>query len=96
MNRMKQVSLSWGMLAELLGMQCGPLCSSIFPIFSDQHSDSWNQDTKFCLHAAGGIYVNENFEHLAGTIQISGSKAKYGGAVLRSSSGVFGTILRWL
>ena len=47
-------------------------------------------------HPAGGIHVNENFEHLAGTIQISGSKAKHGGAVLRSSSGVFGRILRWL
>ena len=31
MNRMEQVLLSWGMLAELLGMKCGPLCSSIFP-----------------------------------------------------------------
>ena len=50
-------------------------------------SFSWNLDTKFCLHATGGIYVNESFEHLAGTIQISGSSAKNnGGAVLRSSS----------
>ena len=61
-----------------------PLCSSIFPIFSDQHSDSWNQDTKVCLHAAGGIYVNENFEHSGGKIEVSNSSAEQnGGAVLK-------------
>ena len=71
-------------------MKCGPLCSSIFPIGPIQYSFSWNPDTKFCLHAAGGIYVNENFEQLEGKIGISGSSAKYnGGAVLRSPSWVF-------
>jgi len=59
--------------------------------------DSWNQDTKFCLHAAGGIYVNANFEHSGGKIEVSNSSAEQGGgAVLRSSSWVFGGILRWL
>jgi len=52
-----------------------------------QHSDSWNLDTKFCLHAAGGIFVDDNFEHSAGKIEISGTSAQEnGGAVLRSSS----------
>ena len=68
----------------------------IFPICPVQCSDSCNPDTKLCLNAAGGIYVYVNFEHLAGTIQIAGSSSKNGGAVLRSSSGVFGRILRWL
>ena len=70
-------------VAELLGLKCGPLCSSIFPIFSGQHSDSWNLDTKFCLHAAGGIYVEGNFEHLEGKIQISGSSAEHDGGAVR-------------
>ena len=49
------------------------------------------------LHAAGGIFVSDTFEHLEGKIEISGSSAwTHGGAVLRSSSGVFGAILRWL
>ena len=66
-----------------------------FPIFSDQRSCSWNLDTKFFLHAAGGMFVIDNFIHSGGKIQISGSSAKeYGGAVLRSTSGVFGRILR--
>ena len=87
MNRMEQVSLSWGMLAELLGMQCGPLCSSIFPKCLVKRSFSCSLDTKFCLHAAGGIYVYDNFANSGGKIDIAGSSAnEYGGAVLRSSS----------
>ena len=43
-------------------------------------------------HPAGGIYVYDNFASSGGNIKISGSSAKkYGGAVLRSSFGVFGT-----
>ena len=43
-------------------------------------------------HPAGGIYVYDNFASSGGNIKISGSSAKkHGGAVLRSSSGVFGT-----
>ena len=73
-----------------------PVVQFYFPIFSDQHSDSWNLDTKFCLHAAGGICVAKSFTN-SGEIQISGSSAeKDGGAVRRSSSWVFGRILRWL
>ena len=89
----------FAMVAELLGMKCGPLqfCSSNNMSSLVQCSFSWNLDTKFCLHAAGGIYVNDNFNHWKGMIYISGSLAKQrGGAMLRSSSGVFGTILRWL
>ena len=87
MNRIEQVLLSLAIFAELLGMKCGPLCSSDFPIFSDQHSFSCTLDTKFCLHAAGGIYVYDNFANSGGNIKISGSSAKErGGAVLRSSS----------
>ena len=52
--------------------------------------------TKFCLHAAGGIFVKQNFANSGGNIKISGSSAENGGAVLRSSSWVFGRILRWL
>ena len=52
-------------------------------------------DTKFCLHVAGGIYVEQSFAISGGTVDISGSSAFDGGAVLRSSSGVFGRILRW-
>ena len=58
-----------------------------FPICLVLCSCSWNLDTKFCLHAAGAIYVDGNFEHLEGKIKISGSSAKkHGGGVLRSSS----------
>ena len=75
------------MVAELLQIQCGPLCSFFLPICLVQYSFSCILDTKFCLHAAGGVFVYDNFEHLAGTIQISGSSAKgRGGAMLRSSS----------
>ena len=75
------------MVADLLGMKCGPLCSSIFPICPVQYSVSWNLDTKFCLHAAGGIFVAESFNN-SGEIQIAGSSAKkYGGAVLRTPLG---------
>ena len=52
-----------------------------FPIFSDQHSDSCNLDSKFCLHAAGGIYVHRNFIHSGGNLSISGSSADWAGAV---------------
>ena len=87
MNRIEQVLLSLAIFAELLGMKCGPLCSSDFPIFSDQHSFSCTLDTKFCLHAAGGIYAPQKSFNLGGNIKISNSSAqKYGGAVLRSSS----------
>ena len=73
--------------AELLGMKCGPLCSSIFPICLFLCSFSCNLDTKFCLHATGGIYVEEKFTNSRGKIQISGSWANdAGGAVLGSSS----------
>ena len=61
-----------------------------------QYSFSWNLDSKFCLHAAGGIYVEQSFTNSGGKIQISGSSAKNGGAVLRCSSWVFGTILKKL
>ena len=72
------------MVAELLQIQCGPLCSSIFPICTVQCTFSWNLDTKFCLHAAGGIYVSENFEHSGGKIEVSNSSAEQnGGAVLK-------------
>ena len=84
-------------ISALLGMKCGPLCSYIyiFPICLVQYSFGWNPDTKFCLHPAGGIAVVHNFTN-SGEIQISGSSAhKDGGVVLRSSSWVFGTILRW-
>jgi len=67
-----------------------------FPICPVQYSFSWNLDTKFCLHAAGGIYVEHNFTHSGGRVDISGSSAESnGGAVLRSSSWVFGRIWRW-
>ena len=67
-------------------MKCGPLCSAIFPICLVLCSFGGSLDTKFCLHAAGGIYVNDNFIHSGGNLSISGSSAKHGGAVLRSSS----------
>ena len=78
------------MVAELLGMQRGPLqfCSSNNMSSLVQCSFSCVLDIKFCLHAAGGIYVNVNFTHSGGRVDISGSSAKYdGGALLRSSSG---------
>ena len=53
-------------------------------------SFSWNLDTKFCLHAAGGIFVQDNFNNTGGNIKISTSLAKEsaesGGAVLRICS----------
>ena len=52
--------------------------------------------TKFCLHAAGGIYVEQSFTNSGGKIEVSNSSAEEnGGAVLRSSSWVFGRNLRW-
>ena len=48
------------------------------------------------VHVAGGIYVEQSFANSGGKVDISGSSAEHGGAVLRSSSGVFGRILRWL
>ena len=56
---------------------------------------SCNLDSKFCLHGAGGIYVNDNFINSGGNLSVSGSSAENGGAVPRSSSRVFGRILRW-
>ncbi len=54
-------------------------------------------DTKFCLRAAGGIYVYDSLTHSGGEIAISGSLTGLdGGAVLKISSWVFGRILRWL
>ena len=59
----------------------------IFPPCLVQYCFSWNMDSKFCLHAAGGIFVDHNFANSGGNIKISGSSAKeYGGVVLRSSS----------
>jgi len=84
------------MFAELLGMKCGRLCSFIFPICPVQCSFGGSLDTKFCLHAAGGIYVKQSFIQSGGNLSISGSSADRGGAALRSSSWVFGTILGWL
>ena len=73
-------------------------CAGLFfRYFQSKYSFSWNLDTKFCLHAAGGIYVNNSFEQLEGKIEVSNSSADQdGGAMLRSSSRVFGRILRWL
>ena len=86
MNRIEQVLLSLAMVAELLGIQRGPLCIFL-PICLVQCRFSWNLDTKFCLHAAGGIYARGTFEHSGGNMRISGSSAwNDGGAVLRSSS----------
>ena len=74
-----------------------PVVQFVFPICLVLCSFGGSLDTEFCLHAAGGIYVEKSFANSGGKIEISGSSAKYhGGAVLRSSSGVFGTILRWL
>jgi len=84
------------MVAELLRIKCGRLCSSIFPICPVQCSFGGSLDTKFCLHAAGGIYVERSFTNSGGKIDIAGSSAEFiGGAVLRSSSWAFGTILKW-
>ena len=72
-------------ISALLGMKCGPLCSSIFPIHPVQCSFGGSLDTKFCLHAAGGICVYANFEHSGGKIEVSNSSAEErGGAVRRS------------
>ena len=51
---------------------------------------------KFSLHAAGGIYAEQSFTNSGGKIEVSGSLARDGGAVLREFSCVFGTILSWL
>ena len=68
-------------------MKCGPLCSSIFPICLVLCSFGGSLDTKFCLHAAGGIFVRQNFTNSEGNIKISKLSANQdGGAVLRSSS----------
>ena len=67
-----------------------PLRGCIFPIFPVQRTGSLscNLATEFCLHAAGGIYVRQTFTNSGGKIEISGSSAKHGGAVLRSFSGI--------
>ena len=70
----------------------GPLCSFFFQYVPSRSVQlQLNLDTKFYLHAAGGIYVYYNFANSGGKIEISGSSAKEsGGAVLRSSS--FGSL----
>ena len=74
-------------------MPCGPLCSSIFPICLVKCSFCCILDTKFCLHAAGGIYVEHNFANSGGKIDIAGSSAEeYGGAVLEF---LFGSLARF-
>ena len=61
-----------------------PVVQFFLPICLVQYSFSCILDTKFCLHAAGGIYVNENFEHSGGKIEVSNSSAEQnGGAVLK-------------
>ena len=87
MNRIEQVFLSLQLLQNFW-VYIVARCAILFlPIFSDQRSFSFSLDTKFCLHAAGGIYVKQSFTNAGGKIQISGSLAKlHGGAVLRSSS----------
>ena len=92
----QKVWLSLAMVAKLLRTSCGLLCSHSFPPCVVQYSFSSSLDTKFCLHAAGGINVYHNFQHLGGSVEISNSSADSGGAVLRSSSWVFGTILKKL
>ena len=68
-----------------------------FQYVQSKCSFSCNLDTKFCLHATGGIYVGKSFTNSEGKIEVSDSSAaEHGGAVLRSSSWVFGRILRWL
>ena len=58
----------------------------IFQYVESKGSFSWNLDTKFCLHSAGGIYVKQSFTN-SGKIQITESSAQQsGGAVLRISS----------
>ena len=73
-----------------------PVVQLYFPKCLVKRSFGGSLDTKFCLHAAGGICVFHNFANSGGKIEISGSSSESGGAVLRSSSGVFGRILRWL
>ena len=54
----------------------------IFQHVQSKCSFSWNLDTKFGLHAAGGILVEHSFKHLAGKIEVSTSAAEvHGGAV---------------
>ena len=79
----------FAMVAELLGMKSGPLqfCSSNNMSSLVQCRFSCVLDTKFCLHAAGGIYVNDSFNHWKGMIEISESSAKCGGAVRLSTLG---------
>ena len=58
-------------------MSCGPLCRFIFPQCVVQCSFSCDLDSKFCLHAAGGIYVEHNFAHLEGNIKFQGRPRSY-------------------
>ena len=72
------------------------LCSSILRISPVQCHFSFSLDTKFCLHATGGIYVEESFNNSGGKVEVSNSSAEQnGGAVLRSFFWVFGRIWRW-
>ena len=77
--------------AELFRTVMWPVVQFYFSnIVQSKCSFSWNLDTKFCLHAAGGIFVQDNFNNTGGIIKISTSSAeKFGGAVLRSFSGVW-------
>ena len=75
-----------------------PVVQLYFSKMSSQAQFRWQSGYQVLPpHRAGGIYVNDNFANSGGNIKISGSSAKRnGGAMLRSSSGVFATFLRWL
>ena len=85
-NRIEQVLLCWKWLQGFRNTMW-PAVVHFFPIFQVQRSLCCNLATKFCLHAAGGIYVTQTFTNSEGKIEISGSSANQsGGALLRSSS----------
>ena len=71
-----------------------PVVQLYFSKMSSQAQFRWQSGYQVLPpHRAGGIYVEKSFTNSGGEIEISGSSAdENGGAVLRSSSGVFGRI----
>ena len=70
-------------------MECDMVCSYILTICSVQVQFQWQCGYQVLpSRAAGGIYVYDNFTNSGGRIEISGSSAGRGGAVLMKCSGI--------
>ena len=61
----------------------GQLCFRVSAVLAGniEFSGAFRPPSSFACCAAGGIYANEDFAHLGGSLSVSNSSAKYEGAV---------------